>query len=337
MATTWIKTLHGMTFTRGLPPAGSQVEYIYRVIARDSATSVAETWDPFTYALNLENDAGIPRPGDTVADFDNTLAGTWAEKFRFRTLSWTPVTEGLSMWDVRMVATSKDVWCPEPDVLRSDSTQTRRVELYRTDEPATAGAGGTTISGSNFADKEGKPQHRDVSQVVITVQFLWNSTDLDDAATPAPIGYPNLATGAAEINKRNTAEWIGFPAGSVLFAGISADPDQDEYIRLTYTFIYDQWYHLEQQPELDPEQRVELNGSGNAGTVKWFQPYPNTYDFADLFGAYELAWLENGWAAWASPGVACPTPSVGASTYETAQKKRPLLDAELWYPSEAAP
>lgn len=330
MPTTWIKTKIGMTFTRGLPPAGSQVEYVYRVTARDSSTSAAQTWDPFTYALNLENDAGIPRPGDTIADFDATLSGTWAEKFRFRKLAWTPVTDGLSMWDVRMIATSKDVWCPEPDVLRSDSTQSRRVEMYRTDEPATAGAAGTTISGSNYADKEGKPQHRDVAQVVITVQFLWNTAETG-------VGYPNLANGAAETKKRNTSAWIGFPAGSVLFDGISVDPDEDEYVRLTYTFIYDRWYHLEQQPELDPEQRVELNASGNAETVKWFQPYPNTYDFAELFGAYELAWLEDGWLAWATPGESCTAPGASAITYQTTGAKKPLSGAELWYPSVAAP
>jgi hypothetical protein len=326
MPTTWTKTKIGMTFTRGLPPAGSQLEYVYRVTARDTSTSVSQTWDPFTYALNLEDDAGIPRPGDTVADFDATLAGTWAEKFRFRKLAWTPVTEGLSMWDVRMMATSKDVWCPEPNVLRSDSTQTRRVELYRTDEPATAGAAGTTISGTNYADKEGKPQHRDVSQVVITVQFLWNTAETG-------VGYPNLATGAAETKKRNTAQFIGFPAGSVLFDGISVDPEEDEYVRLTYTFIYDAWYHLEQQPELDPEQRVEVNATGNAETVKWFQPYPNTYDLDELFGAYELAWLEDGWLAWTTPGEGCTAPSASATAYQTSGTKQPLTGAELWYPS----
>ena len=326
MPTTWNKTKIGMTFTRGLPPAGSQLEYVYRVWARDSSTLVSQTWDPFEYALNLEGEAGIPRPGDTVKDFDISLVGTWAEKFRFRTLSWSPVDSSLSAWDVRMTATSKDVWCPEPNVLRSDSTQTRRVELYRTDEPATAGAAGTTISGTNYADKEGKPQHRDVAQVVITVQFLWNTAETG-------VGYPNLATGAAEINKRNTSAWIGFPAGSVLFAGISADPDQDEYVRLTYTFIYDAWYHLEQQPELDPEQRVEVNATGNAETVKWFQPYPNTYDLDELFGNYELAWLEDGWLAWTTPGEECTAAAAASTAYETSGAKKPLTGAELWYPS----
>ena len=78
MPTTWTKTKIGMTFTRGLPPAGSQLEYVYRVWARDSSTSVSQTWDPFENALNLEDDGGIPRPGDTVADFDISLVGTWA-------------------------------------------------------------------------------------------------------------------------------------------------------------------------------------------------------------------------------------------------------------------
>jgi hypothetical protein len=164
--------------------------------------------------------------------------------------------------------------------------------------------------------------------VVITVQFLW-STTFDGA------GYPNLATGAAQTKKRNLAAWIGFPAGSVLFDGISVDPDQDEYVRFTYTFIYDQWYHLEQQPELDPEQRVELNATGNAETVKWFQPYTGTYDFDNLFGPYEIKWLQDGWLAWATPGESC-TPTSEA-TYQATGAKKPLSGAELWYPSEAAP
>ena len=119
----------------------------------------------------------------------------------------------------------------------------------------------------------------------------------------------------------------------MLFAGISADPDQDEYVRLTYTLIYDAWYHLEQQPELDPEQRVEVNATGNAETVKWFQPYPNTYDLDELFGLYELAWLEDGWLAWTTPGEACTAPSGSATAYQTSGAKKPLTGAELWYPS----
>jgi hypothetical protein len=332
MAVYWYKNLVSQTHTRAIPPNPSSVEYVYRVWVKEGASEAAatpNTWDPFTYALNVVDDGGLPRPGMTIADWDVTLAGTWAELFRIRSVSWTPVDSSQSMWECRFAATSKNVICPEPDVLRSDSTSLRRVELYIKANPATAASAGTTISSGTQVDAGGKPKHRDVVQVHTEVQFLWNTADPVEQR-----GYPNFGDVASYVNKRNAAAFLDFPAGSVLFAGIQATPDEDEMVRLTYQFVYDSWYHLEQQPELDEEQRPLLDANDQAETVKWFQPYEETADFDELLGAYELTWLTDGWLAFDTPGVACGTEGATATAPSIATGKIKVLGgAEAIYPT----
>ena len=332
MAVYWTKKLVSQTHTRAIPPNPSTVEYVYRVWATEGATQPTaqlRTWDPFTYALNVVDDADLPRPGMTIADWDATLANTWAELFRIRSVSWTPVDSSQSMWECRFAATSKNVICPEPDVLRSDSTSLRRVELYIKANPSSAASAGATISSGTQVDAGGKPKHRDVVQVHTEVQFLWNTADPVDQP-----GYPDFTDVAAFVNKRNAAAFLGFPAGSVLFAGIQATPDEDEMVRLTYQFVHDTWYHLEQQPELDEEQRPLLDANDQAATVKWFQPYEDTADFDEIMGAYELKWLTDGWLAFDSPGVACGAEAVEATAPSIATGKIKVLGgAEAIYPT----
>jgi hypothetical protein len=332
MAVYWYKNLVSQTHTRAIPPNPSSVEYVYRVWVKEGTSEAAatpSTWDPFTYALNVVDDGGLPRPGMTIADWDSTLSGTWAELFRIRTVSWSPVDGGRSVWDCRFTATSKNVVCPEPDVLRSDSTSLRRVELYIKANPSSAASAGATISSGTQVDAGGKPKHRDVVQVHTEVQFLWNTADPVEQP-----GYPDFTDVASYINKRNSGAFLGFPIGSVLFAGIQATPDEDEMVRLTYQFVYDSWYHLEQQPELDEEQRPLLDANDQADTVKWFQPYEDTADFDEIMGAYELKWLTDGWLAFNSPSVACGTEGAATTAPSIATGKIKVLGgAEAIYPT----
>lgn len=328
MTTFWYSRKIHMRHTRAIPPAPNTVEYTYRVWATVGATepvATPHTWDPFTYALNVIDDANIPRPGMTISDWDATLAGTWADYFRFRTVSWAPVDSSMSAWDATLVATSKAVWCPEPNVFRSDSTQLRRVELYKDTTPSAASNAGTAISGTSV-DEEGKPQFRDVYQVGVTIQFSWDSSD-------STRGYPNLVAAAAYVNKRNSAAILGFPAGSLYFAGIDVDPDENETYRMVYRFVYDSWYHLEQKPALLPDQRPDLDANGNA-QVTWFQPYSGTAQFQDLLGGYEITWLEDGWLAWDSPGVACTAESAAATAPTSTSKRQSLGGVTLWNAAE---
>lgn len=318
MAVTWHKKLMQMRHARALPPNENTVTYTYRCWVSATAGE-STTWDPFTYALNVESDLGLPRPGDTISDWDSSLSGTWADYFRFRTTDWVSVNDAASVWDVTLQATSREVWCPEPTILRNDQVALRRVELYRDTDPAAASDAGTAISSTAYADIEGKPRHRDITQVKIELQLIWNTS----LVVAGSNGYPNMAQAANFVGYRNDADWLGFPLGSVLVDGISVVPDRDEYVRLTYSLLFDPWFHMEQRPDLLEDQQPELNATGNADPVKWFQPYADTFDFTELFGNYENQWITNGWQAWASPGVACAAEPAAATAPTNSKKTSP--------------
>ena len=153
MATIWHKQLRSMRHDRALPPNEQTVTFVYRcwVEATEGESTV---WDPFTYALNVEDDLDLPRAGQTVADWDASLSGTWADYFRFRHVNWVSVDDGISVFDGTFTATSMEIFCPEPTILRQDQTERRRVELYRNANPTAASDAGTAISSTNYADIE---------------------------------------------------------------------------------------------------------------------------------------------------------------------------------------
>jgi len=316
MAIIWHKQLRSMRHDRALPPNEQTVTFVYRCWVEATAGE-GTAWDPFTYALNVENDLGLPRNGDTVADWDSSLSGTWADYFRFRHVNWVSVDDGISVFDGTFTATSMEIFCPEPTILRQDQTERRRVELYRNANPTAASDAGTAISSTNYADIEGKPRFRDITQVKIELQLRWNTS----LVVAGSNGYPNMANAPDYVDKRNEAAWLGFPIGSVKLDGVSVIIDKDEYVRLTYSLLFDPWFHMEQRPDLLEDQQPELNATGNADPVNWYQPYPDTFDFTQLFGAYEEKWIQDGWQAWNSPGVACASELAAATAPTDTTKK----------------
>ena len=192
-----------------------------------------------------------------------------------------------------------------------------RVELYRNANPTAASDAGTAISSTNYADIEGKPRFRDITQVKIELQLRWNTS----LVVAGSNGYPNMANAPDFVDKRNAAVWLGFPIGSVKVDGVSVISDKDEYVRLTYSLLFDPWFHMEQRPDLLEDQQPKLNATGNADPVNWYQPYPDTFDFTQLFGAYENKWIQDGWQAWASPGVACASELAAATAPTDTTKK----------------
>lgn len=315
----------GFSYDRGLPPAGSSLEYVFKVWIDDGASPpVMLSWTPFEQEYLLY-DEGIPRPGTTVADWDATLAGTWAESWRWRSIRWRQLSESRDMYECRATATTRGVVCPEPNVLRSDQTRLRRTEMYRQLDPANDAAAGTSLAASSYVDKNGFPRQFDVPQIVITVQALWDTSNPD-------YGYPDLTVWSPHTNKRNSSAFLGFATGSVLFEGIEVVPEEHEYVRLTWTFIWDGWFHMEQQPELEYDQKPILNATDNAETVKWFQPFGSTYAIHQFFEPYELEYLTNGWLAFATNDLECP--ALVKSGTMAASTKPPLEGNLLLFPEE---
>lgn len=299
MTVAWHKKLITLRHVRGLPPEGSSVEYVWRCWKTNSGAAAA--WDPFSGADDVLSSSALalPRPGEKVSTTVTALANTWADYFRWRQVSWSMVDSSMSVWEATATATSKDVYCGDPNVTRTDSVSTRKVDLYRDHSPQSADYDGAEdVDAGNHTNDNGTPtDNKTIAQVQVDITFLWNTAD------PQAPGYPNIAGWSALINRRNEEAFIGFEAGTVLFAGVSIDPEQDEYVRVTYTFLWDAWAHLTQEPARWLDGRVVLEDSGItsggpsqvAKVVYWTQPYPDKVDFNDAFTEYELGWLEQGW------------------------------------------
>jgi len=198
--------------------------------------------------------------------------------------------------------------------------------MYRQLDPANDAAAGTSLAASNYVDKNGFPRQFDVPQIVITIQALWDTSNPD-------YGYPDLTVWSPHTNKRNSSAFLGFATGSVLFEGIEVVPEEHEYVRLTWTFIWDGWFHMEQQPELEYDQKPILNATDNAETVKWFQPFGSTYAIHQFFEPYELEYLTNGWLAFATNDLECP--ALVKSGAMAGSTKPPLEGNLVLFPEEA--
>ena len=133
---------------------------------------------------------------------------------------------------------------------------------------------------------------RHVVQQQITIETERDRTNTD-SQTNSTVQDPDWSTLASVfVNKRNDASFLGWPKGSLLMTGITATLDSELW-RISTTFLYDSWFHLEQVPVVAANgMPIMMNGLTIAGEqqnqcdkVVWFQPYPNTADLNTLYGS----------------------------------------------------
>ena len=91
-------------------------------------------------------------------------------------------------------------------------------------------------------------------------------------------GYGFLSS----VSKRNSAAWLGFPAGSVLFKGVDITKTSPNSYQLTYNLTWDMWYHLRQVPERDEDGNPKIDVTGFELYVFFRQPFPETTSFGFL-------------------------------------------------------
>jgi hypothetical protein len=140
----------------------------------------------------------------------------------------------------------------------------------------------TVIANGTITNIMGTPFQRPVRQNVLRVEFIVHD------ANPA-LGYTNVpADPTAHLNKRNSALFLGLPIGSVLFQGYERRYVTDLVTMDVYTFVFDEWFHLEQIPMRNPvdgsiwiDSSISLGGSTMKASSKavWYQPYPDTAAF----------------------------------------------------------
>tara|TARA_R110000824_G_scaffold214766_1_gene400987 strand:+ start:841 stop:1659 length:819 start_codon:yes stop_codon:yes gene_type:complete len=97
--------------------------------------------------------------------------------------------------------------------------------------------------------------------------------------------YSGQFNGAGLISvtgARNQSSWLGFPQGSVLFAGVGYTAKGGTSYSLTFSLHFDSWFHLRQVPDRAPDGRPNFDIDAGTMEVYWRQPFNNTTSFSFL-------------------------------------------------------
>lgn len=172
-----------------------------------------------------------------------------------REISIEPVRERQNAWIVTHRASTRNgsllgqedgtyCSCTRATVVRSTAMY-RRDPIYPSNGTVTF-AGAADIGGAKV-DTNGKPKVYDVPQQLVTIESQYDRT----LPASAPAAEPDWATFTSFVGNRNSAVFLNFPIGTLLYQGFQSAPE-DNYYRLSHTFLYDAWFHLEQIPAPNP-------------------------------------------------------------------------------------
>jgi hypothetical protein len=319
---TWHVTLEGLRHHREIN--NSTLELVL-VVEQHDENGVPVTWNPWTSAAAVTNGADIPVPGDRMnvlataswATLLGTLPSPWKFNYRVRTLDWAYIPGSRSAYSCTIRASDRTTYCPEPQVKRQDSATVRIVDRYRDAAPTAATTDGTAITGTDYTEISGKPERFRVSQVAVNITMPWR-TD----STVYADGWPDLTTLAGgRLQKVNSVSFLGFEARSLMLVGVDVDPKQDEYVELTWSFLWDSWFHFEQEPDRDVAgnvtKQLDAGGVSRAKTVRWKDMSAGAVDFGSVFTADEESWAQYGWQAW---NYSCEN-AAAAATYAVTEKE----------------
>lgn len=185
------------------------------------------------------------------------------------------------------------------------SAGARLVDRWRDGAPPAAGAAtwpptaGDEVSGTKL-DVRGTPQRIAVPQQTVIVETFFDATFLRQASGVAWPNYQSI--NATYAFKRNSAAYLGWDAGKLLFLGCDETGVHDIWRTLTWRFLADEWFHLEQRPRLEANGKVLCADSStwpdgstmfHASKVAWYQPYPGTADFREMFDSCTKAQIDN--------------------------------------------
>jgi hypothetical protein len=140
----------------------------------------------------------------------------------------------------------------------------------------------TLIANGTVTNIMGTPFIRSIRQELFRVEFLVNDTN-------SGLGYTNVPANITEdLLKRNSAAFGGYAAGTCLFQSYERRYVSDSVSMDVYTFLYDEWFHLEQIPMRNPvdgsiwvDSTISVGGSTMKATARavWYQAYPDTAAF----------------------------------------------------------
>ncbi len=220
-----------------------------------------------------------------------------------REVSIEPVRERQNAWIVTHRASTRNgtmldnggsyCTCTRATVVRSTAMY-RSAPTFPTNGSVVFSAA-VDIAGDKV-DTNGKPKVYDVPQQLVTIETQYDRT----LPQGTPAAEPDWATYTSYVGNRNSAAFLGFPIGTLLYQGFQTAPE-DNYYRMSHTFLYDAWFHLEQIPAPNPTGEPILTAGITIGTVPilqvdkvvFLQRYNTLSAFSGILSALDLAALTN--------------------------------------------
>jgi hypothetical protein len=178
------------------------------------------------------------------------------------------------------------------------ATVVRSTAMYRKDPTfptngTVAFSAGADIAGLKV-DTNGKPKVYDVPQQLVTIETQYDRT----LTAASPAAEPLWSVYTSYVGNRNSAVFLGFPIGTLLYQGFQTAPE-DNYYRMSHTFLYDAWYHLDQIPAPNPTGEPVLVAGVTIGgipilqvdKVVFLQRYDTLSAFSGILAAADLTAL----------------------------------------------
>ena len=221
-----------------------------------------------------------------------------------REVAIEPVRERQNAWIVTHRASTRNgslfdqkdgtyCTCTRATVVRSTAMY-RSAPTFPTNGSVTF-ASAVDIGGAKV-DTNGKPKVYDVPQQLVTIESQYDRT----LPQSLPSAEPDWATYTSYVGNRNSAAFLNFPIGTLLYQGFQTAPE-DNYYRMSHTFLYDAWYHLEQIPAPNPSGEPILIGGVSIGTpplqilqvkdVVFLQRFNTLSAFSGILAAADLTAL----------------------------------------------
>jgi hypothetical protein len=221
-----------------------------------------------------------------------------------REVSIEPIRERQNAWLVTHRASTRNGTPTDNSVGQyctcTRATVVRSTAMYRKDAalPASgtvAFASGADIGGSKV-DTNGKPKVYDVPQQLVTIETQYDRT----LPQGSPAAEPLWSVYTSYVGTRNSAVFLGFPIGTLLYQGFQTAPE-DNYYRMSHTFLYDAWFHLDQIPCPNPTGEPILIAGVSIGSpavpilqvkdVVYLQRYDTLSAFSGILAAVDLTAL----------------------------------------------
>lgn len=285
---TTVELAGSRSYELGQIPGESSMQIVYLI-----------KWTPATTEAPTEAEvlAACPAPNTRIPS--GIYSGNvYLKTMVIRSVNIEPVREQAYTFRVTVRASTRQFGfsgqndfctCTRATVVRSTSLY-RKGAALPTD--GTVVFSGASDIGGDKVDTNGKAKAYEVPQQLVTLEVQYDRT----LPSGSPLAEPPWATYTSYVGTRNNATFLGAPKGTMLYQGFQTAPIDSNYYRLSHTFLYDAWYHLEQIPAPNPSGEpfltagVSLNGVPilQVAHVVYLQKYDSFTNFSAIVTAAQL-------------------------------------------------